>query len=224
MSFAALRRALMERLARGESRSFARAELRGLPMDEASRMARAREMGFDTEAPLYHGTASDLESLRPGRRGGPVYLTDDPSIADIYANAAQSRWPGMNNANPNVLPVMIRRQNPLVISDRGPNGDHGWLSDNLAQALELPANTPRVRLNKEALARGYDSIEVRDMLDLGGEQTQILMLDPANIRSRFAAFDPSRSNRRDILAGLAVAAPVGGLTLREALQDRIGQT
>lgn len=27
-----------------------------LPMDEASRMQRAREMGFDTDAPLYHGT------------------------------------------------------------------------------------------------------------------------------------------------------------------------
>ena len=30
-----------------------------LPMDEASRMARAREMGFDTERVVYHGTSSD---------------------------------------------------------------------------------------------------------------------------------------------------------------------
>ena len=30
-----------------------------LPMDEASRMARAREMGFDTKRVVYHGTSSD---------------------------------------------------------------------------------------------------------------------------------------------------------------------
>ena len=31
-----------------------------LPMDEASRMARAKEMGFDTDNPVYHGTMKDF--------------------------------------------------------------------------------------------------------------------------------------------------------------------
>src|SRR5262245_10550104 len=55
-----------------------------LPMDLASRMARAREMGFDTDRTLYHGTSSTFDEFNPGNRS--IYLTDKPEIADIYAN------------------------------------------------------------------------------------------------------------------------------------------
>ena len=34
-----------------------------LPMDEASRMARAREMGFDTDQTVYHGTTHDFDQF-----------------------------------------------------------------------------------------------------------------------------------------------------------------
>jgi hypothetical protein len=40
-----------------------------LPMDEASRMARATDMGFDTGTPLYHGTGSDFQAFDPARFG-----------------------------------------------------------------------------------------------------------------------------------------------------------
>lgn len=44
-----------------------------LPMDEASRMARARQMGFITDMPLYHGsddTFSAFDSSQAGRMTG----------------------------------------------------------------------------------------------------------------------------------------------------------
>jgi len=40
---------------------------KGLPSDEASRMARAREMGFDTD--VYHATTKDFDEFDPARFG-----------------------------------------------------------------------------------------------------------------------------------------------------------
>jgi hypothetical protein len=65
-----------------------------LPMDEASRMARAGEMGFDADTPLYHGTSSDIAAFDPALRGDATaartakmatWMTDDPTTARGYA-------------------------------------------------------------------------------------------------------------------------------------------
>ena len=72
----------------------ARRAANDLPMDEASRMARAGEMGFDTDAPLYHGTSSDIAAFDPALRGDATaartakmatWMTDDPTTARGYA-------------------------------------------------------------------------------------------------------------------------------------------
>ena len=213
MSFAALRRALLERLARGESRAFARAELRGLPMDEASRMARARAMGFDVDTPMYHGTASrDIEEFLP--RGGGE---DSERTLNWYRSRVAANEPigGMNFRSGSffspdaefannytaentgvVYPVFLRTRNPLSFE----SSSRKWSLQNQGQSA--------------------DALVITD----SGKVNEVAVIEPSNVRSRFAAFDPSRSNRRDILAGLAIAAPVGGLTLRELLQDRMGQT
>jgi hypothetical protein len=68
-----------------------------LPMDEASRMARAREMGFD-ERDFYHGTRANFEFFDPAKAGsataardadGAVFMTDNPSVSDGYARMAK---------------------------------------------------------------------------------------------------------------------------------------
>lgn len=180
-----------------------------LPMDEASRMARAREQGFDVDSTLYHGGQSDILSFLPDR-GGSVYLTDDPSIADIYAENASSRRPNMVNSGPNVMPVMVRG-NFLPVSDLGPDGGNGWISDNLGEALgfdsqSVPAGRRAIALNDEARRQGVDVVEMRDYSDLGGKQTQYKVLNPQNIRSTNAAFDPDQINSPNLLAGGAAAA------------------
>ena len=69
-----------------------------MPMDEASRMARAREMGFDTDA--YHGSASgDIAAFDPRRSGSVqtsdwgdgVYVSPSQSSAAYYAGEAAAR-------------------------------------------------------------------------------------------------------------------------------------
>lgn len=171
---------------------------------EAARLARAREQGYDVDRPLYHGTSNTFDEFASGRRN--IYLTDKPEIADIYAFArhedGQRKHGNPTNAGPNVMPVYAKSQKPLVISDKGPDGSHGWVSDNLAAALgvENKGGAGGYRgLYDEARKQGYDIVEIKDMLDLGGPQSQFIPLSPANIRSKFADFNPADSDKSGLL-------------------------
>jgi len=236
---AILREALAQRLARGESRAFAKAEMRGLPMDEASRMARASEMGFDVETPLYHGTGRDFdrfdvnapETTLGSGNNDAIYLTNRPDHASAYAETMAHRLNIDPDWAPRVLPVMARDERPLLVSDEV----YGWLKQNEA------ARSGRARMNRYADERGRRAWEqlfpgepmpegsllqaIRDrgyssLRTSSGEEVAIF--DPSNIRSRFAAFDPHNTNRANLLGSFAIGAPIGALTLREALRERTG--
>lgn len=87
-----------------------------LPMDLASRMARAKEMGFDTERTLYHGTSSDFDQFDPhrymetfgnpgnGRPDSPMYFAKSPEYANYVADYKAERTGGA----PSVMPVFLR--------------------------------------------------------------------------------------------------------------------
>lgn len=55
---------------------------------------------------------------------------------------------------------------------------------------------------------GYDSIKYANNVESDGAPSYLL-LDPRQVRSRFAAFDPKRANSRDLLASLAAAMGTG---------------
>lgn len=61
-----------------------------LPMDEASRMRRAKEMGFDTSRPVYHGTDTNFRSFDPDRAIGTQFwsTTDKAAIEAGEVGAA----------------------------------------------------------------------------------------------------------------------------------------
>lgn len=67
------------------------AEAADLPMDIASRMARAEKMGFDTSKEWYHGSGKNFSEFKvssgeTGSKKNPgVFLTDDAFIAEEYA-------------------------------------------------------------------------------------------------------------------------------------------
>ena len=71
----------------------------GLAMDYASRMARAKEMGFDTSKTYYHGTTREFdsfeptESLRQGFMGAEIkvkspatFMTENKRTAGVFAD------------------------------------------------------------------------------------------------------------------------------------------
>ena len=113
---------------------------RKLPMDKASRMKRAKKMGFDT--PLFHGTYKDpkkvypafrylpdakktptvkypggaedwvhLEPSKVGMEGPGTYLST-PNMASIYAEGIHRGGEGM----PRIYPVMVRSKKLLKIN------------------------------------------------------------------------------------------------------------
>jgi len=59
-----------------------RAKKTDLPMDTASRMKRAEEMGFGED--LYHASKQDIDALKPGYDDGLVFLTPSPEFADQW--------------------------------------------------------------------------------------------------------------------------------------------
>lgn len=187
-----------------------------LPMDDVSRMTRAKDMGFHTD--LFHGTASDIQMFEPRRRG--LYLTDKPEIADIYAQSAgnsavKNIRAEVSNAGPNIMPIKLRGD-VLEISDLGPDMSHGWSSDNLASALgvkleDFPVGSRMKDLNNLAKQKGYTAIKIKDMLDLGGQQSQWKLLDPSAVRSKFAVFDPAQKDNMNLLSVNPVTSAIPAL-------------
>jgi hypothetical protein len=85
-----------------------------LPMDEASRLARAREMGF--EGGLLHGTGSDITAVDPSKLGGKqnvlgkgFYQTTNPERSDRYVpRATDDDGNRVFAEGGNVMPLMTR--------------------------------------------------------------------------------------------------------------------
>lgn len=183
-----------------------------LPMDEASRTARARGMRFYLEHPLAHGTAGPefpaFDSARGGATTGAaparagVFVEWHPErragIADYFAEVAANTGLG----NPRVMPLVHRAENPASLRLSGDE-----------------TNLEVLGALKDAWAAGHDAVLIRNYTSHGGKSGDILVVkDPAQLRSRFAVFDPSKSHLADLLASLAIVPAAGALTFGS--QDR----
>jgi hypothetical protein len=184
---------------------------KALPMDEASRMARAREMGFLTDIPVYHGTAREFSELSleaPARNSqGPlaragVSTTRDPGYASGFAELSFQNGIG---SSPQVLPLLHRTEKPVRIdaTDADPRAIAGAVQD----AWDL----------------GYDAVMIENYtmgaFKEGAPTTHIIVKDPAQLRSRFARFDPAKRDSRDLLAGVA-GTGVLGAGMYDVLRER----
>jgi GNAT superfamily N-acetyltransferase len=165
-----------------------------MPMDEASRMARAREMGADVGSFLYRGDARpDLQQFNTGqfaREGIGVTTSTSPNVAATY----------MSGDSPAMYQLVSMAKNPLLLDASGRNWtgipadavtNRGVLSDvlppqryldeeNLADFLNenvvdwgdgssasmAMANTNDV--SRAAQAAGFDEIRFQNVVDRGG--------------------------------------------------------
>ena len=162
-----------------------------LPMDEASRLARAREAGRDVN--VFHGTDADVKAFDEKRFGqndqgwyGRGVTTDtDPEIASAYANYNEAE------IGQNVMPLTVR-------------GRHMALDDNI-----VPASTraEAIERTNNIKSLGYDGSSFTNDRDLWGDVedwgTERVTFDPSNIRSRFARFDPEFRHLRNLSAGVS---------------------
>lgn len=159
-----------------------------LPMDQASRMARAREQGFDVDQTLYHGTDADISEFTPSKRGkmgSGVYLTPSADYASRYAGD-----------DGNIMPLLSRGE-IAGMSDRSAASEAARI-----EAAGGGVQAWKARTNEILQDQGFSGAQVQD---------EVLTFDPSNIRSTNAAFDPDQTNSSNLLAGLGAAGVGIGL-------------
>jgi hypothetical protein len=161
-----------------------------IPMDEASRMARAGDMGFNTVQPLYHGTDRDFQAFDARKFGekdsgwyGRGVTTDtDPEVAGAYANYNEAEI----------------GQQILPLTSRGKFMDWPKGQDPFASVRDSVAGTQDIK------KLGYDGTRMTNDRDLYGNVpdigTEQVTFNPANVRSRFARFDPRLSHLKNLSA------------------------
>lgn len=157
-----------------------------LPMDEASRMARAREQGFDVDTPLYRGSTVPERELRTST-GHEHYIegistSPDPQYASMHGN--------------NIMRLL------------GPKGGQEDFFQ-LIQRIDKDDSLTDSEIAKIARSEGVKASVLYDPL-AGGSGLDIRVLDPKNLRSTEAAFDPENIGKPSIMGGQA-ALGAGGI-------------
>lgn len=185
-----------------------------LPMDEASRMARAAEMGFDLEPYLRHGSKRDFPGFQVGAEQSTDYgwygqgvslAPNDPGISDAYAMVEKE---GVGEWGGRVYPVTSRgrmyqwpEENPPAL--------------NREQSIEI---TQSLRDLGYEGANIYAPNDFDTWGDAAGAWRERVIYDPSNIRSRFARFDPEFAHLSNLNA--ANASPLLGLLAMMAAEEQ----
>ncbi len=196
-------------------------------MDEASRMKRAQEMGFDVDNPVYHGTrtkgdaidAFDLEKAGSktdaGYMGKGIYFGNDKT-ANVYAGHYEFD-PGHFPEGGAVYPSYLALKSPLRLDDKIENGRSVDLELLARDALGLPREATAEQVTQEALRQGYDgAIYSRG----AGKYQEYVVYQPEKIRSKFAAFDPAKKDSSNLLAGAAATALGLGLARQQLNEEQ----
>jgi len=188
-----------------------------LPMDEASRMARAKEMGFDLNNPLFRGTITRGEKRAPVsfEAGQGVFTSTNPDVAELFRYPRE--WGEIQfDAKPGDLQKLYTNiKNPLTL---GPKDAEKFSLDTIYQ----------VQVLRHAKANGYDAVIAPNVMEGAGDTvergTTYAILDPKNLRKTDAAFDPAKRDSADLLAasGPAVLA-AAPKSRRDLLAEQISK-
>jgi hypothetical protein len=172
-------------------------------MTQEARMERAREMGFDTDTPLYHWTEKSFPSFIPsthGKLGQGVYASRDEGYGSRYVSEEGGR----------AMPLYLR--GPIATRE-----DMNRVEQELRDRGVYPDD---MKKRKDAL-QGRLKEQGFSAMELSGE---VVIFDPSNIRSVNAAFDPDAAASPNLLyqsaentAEALVAAP------RITLHDLVGK-
>ena len=170
-----------------------------LPVDEAARVARAKEQGFDTNKTLYHGTSSEFLRFDVPKYTSEkaIFLAEDPKVADSYSHKASSP------SGAKIIEIWARPGKQKVVNF----GGH-YSGSKMAFILE------------QAKKEGYDSVRIENILDQGSQgkpQVQVAFFEPGALRAKnHATFDSVVPKAKANLLS-AASTPTGML-----LEDNIG--
>jgi len=193
-----------------------------LPMDEASRMARAAEQGYGPV--LYRGQRDYV----PLEAYDDIWASSSPSVAQTYADSFQEYGGGT------VIPLRTNASNLADVNARG----SGWRSvqtnNRKVPGIETGVHRGTDRITEVVKDSGqYDGTHFRNIKDesakVGGEQADtynILGSRPdVKIRHANAAFHPTYRGPNimgnadpRLLGGMAVGLTAAGLAAPEIAQ------
>lgn len=181
-----------------------------LPMDEASRMERAREMGLLDNT--YHATGAEFQHFIPsqvGRHGAGVYTGKNASDVQTFLpkDEVTRRYAEGSMVLPLRIPDDAKMASEMKWQDALPErwnyGDPKDVNDAISGYAEAADTLSQM---------GFRGV-VQPATDWDGR----VIFDPRNIRSRFARFDPAFANLKNLSA--ATGIPVTGLLGYSMLQD-----
>jgi hypothetical protein len=192
-----------------------------LPMDEASRMARADEM-FPVEA--YHATTRDFPAfsndaigtnLDTGYYGTGHYSSPEPKkteqyIIGNYKTGADGEIIPEYFKGSQILPLRLAMKNPLVVDKAAKRADTIAEVERLTgfRSTDWPLPDGERKAFMAAVEKaGFDGVQV----NVAGKPSEYVVANPSQIRSRFAAFDPARKDSTDILASYLGVPGIGML-------------
>jgi hypothetical protein len=170
---------------------------REMPMDADHRQYRASQMGFKDsgiasrpgDGTKYHQTTQDIPAFElnaiPDSHsgGGAIWLNETPHNIPAAHN---TRLDGDYLPGTNTMPVVVRSGRRVGMDAKYDMG----INLNFPQVVSMDENAAL-----RAAGYGHGSIG-----------TEMAVLNPADIRSRFARFDPRLSHLRNLNAGLI---PIG---------------
>ena len=186
-----------------------------LPLDEASRMARAKEMGYTTgrnrqdpiaeikkqeNKHLVHYAPSDFDQFKiPSKQNRQaVWATPDPQ----YNFATKDNLASFSQEGAVGIPIkarMTERVSPYQFRMAGDPMTPGFPSNVTAEDV--------------AKAKSVDANYAEQGLEYA-------IFDPANIRSKFARFDPRLAHLRNLSAGVGGMGMLLGMPQQSEEQRR----
>lgn len=225
------------------STAWERAKAKGLDMSKEARMERARAMGFDTSERYYHGTvesfdefvptdldAEDAANILPGGTDNEVgvFVARDREDAAFFAGEYEDRVGRTGyEEGANVIPVFLRWEGERVKEYPDQESFIRDINENYYDAKSY---------RQSLIDEGYQAVRVAkpDLRMEGRDFSQwMVVLDPSNIRSVNAAFDPGESDSANLLFSrtaepaperAAVLEKVGLAPDTRSMADRIKDT
>jgi hypothetical protein len=204
--------------------------LKALDAVYGDRAKRASDMGFGDKT-YYHGSNQDIQAFdktkasENGTIGKGFYFAEDPDL------------PGLYGKDGSVYPVKLRANSTLERTKKLTSEDVKKLKNAISpDQFKWLKNDERLRVGQESVFSPYRGITLNE----GGEAFQdalkktgydsvsnldreISVLDPNQIRSVNAAFDPRFKDSSLLLAGragLPAGADLDKLALIQALRSR----
>ena len=181
-----------------------------LDMSQEARMARADEMGFDVDNVSYHGTkVASLDKFDPvfmkqGLGGKVLYSTDTPLIASDYAGG-DLPYNEFIESGSGVLPLLLRGKRKAMPAADLAKGENKYF-ENVRENIQT------------AKDEGFSGMDLQTT-DPTGAKVQTTF-DLADVRSKFARFDPEFRNLRNLSA--SILSVIGFTGLAASLKEEGG--